>query len=159
MTEVMKVPDRGPGDPDDAVAGVERQVALLLRRADRNRRASTLAHTLERSAYLVLDLLAQHGPANVNALAERLRLDGSTVTRQLLAMERDGHVARRRDPHDGRATLVEPTPEGLEELARTRAARAAVYATVLADWSPDERAQLAAMLTRLNEDMDRLTRS
>jgi DNA-binding MarR family transcriptional regulator len=141
------------------VARIERQVALLLRRADSNRRSSRLSHTLDRSAYLVLDLLEEVGPENVNAIAEQLRLDGSTVTRQVLALERDGHVVRNRDPRDGRATLVEPTPEGLDALAVTREARATVYGDLLSTWLPEERSIFATLLTRLNDDMDRRTRT
>ena len=57
---------------DPAIADVERQVALLLRLADRNRRRSRrLEGTLDRSAYLALGLLVPIG-----LLAdERLRLD------------------------------------------------------------------------------------
>jgi sigma54-dependent transcription regulator len=33
-----------------------------------------------------------------------------------------------------------------------------VYATVLADWSDDDRAALANLLGRLNHDLDRFTR-
>ncbi|WP_456844529.1 MarR family winged helix-turn-helix transcriptional regulator [Cellulomonas sp. P5_C6] len=140
---------------DDAVVAVETQVALLLRLADRSRRATTrLASTLERSAYLALRLLDTTGPAGINEIADHLRLDASTVTRQVLAMEAAGYVTRERDVHDGRRAVVTMTPAGAAALAETRAARADVYADVLSDWSDDERRQLAVLLTRLNDDLD-----
>jgi len=140
---------------DPAIAEVERQVALLLRLADRNRRSSRrLDGTLERSAYLALGRLADDGPAGINEIADHLRLDASTVTRQVLQMEAAGYVSRGRDETDGRRSVITATPAGLEALARTRAARAEVYADVLAQWAPDEVVVLADALTRLNGSLD-----
>ena len=140
---------------DLAVTEIEAQVALLLRLADRNRRAnSRLADSLERSAYLVLRLLDTTGPAGINEIADHLRLDASTVTRQVLAMESAGLVTRERDPLDGRRAVVTGTPAGVAALAQTRSARAEVYADVLADWDAADREHLAALLTRLNDDLD-----
>jgi DNA-binding MarR family transcriptional regulator len=147
-----------PARADDAIIRIERQVALLLRRAERSQRTSVLSGTLERSAYLVLDILAETGPENVNSIAEQLRLDGSTVTRQVLAMERNGHVHRRRDPSDRRATLVEPTPEGLAELAHTRERRADLYRHLVGGWDAPDLETFARLLARLNEDLDVLAR-
>ena len=139
----------------DAIAQIETEVAMLLRLADRNRRTGdALEHTLDRSAYLLLRLLTERGPTNVNALAGLLRLDPSTVTRQLLAMEADALVLRDRDPQDGRGTLVTATDAGANALATTRSARAEVYADVLQEWSEADRSALADLLGRLNADLD-----
>jgi hypothetical protein len=54
---------------------------------------------------------------------------------------------------------VEPTPEGLDALAVTREARATVYGDLLSTWLPEERSIFATLLTRLNDDMDRRTRT
>jgi DNA-binding MarR family transcriptional regulator len=140
---------------DDTIARIEAEVAMLLRLADRNRRTGdALEGTLDRSAYLLLGRLATDGATNVNTLAGRLCLDPSTVTRQVLAMEADALVLRGRDPQDGRATLVTATDRGRAELAATRAARAALYAEMLAAWSPDDRTRMAELLARLNADLD-----
>jgi len=139
----------------DAIARIETEVAMLLRLADRNRRTGDeLEHALDRSAYLLLRLLTERGPTNVNALAGLLRLDPSTVTRQLLAMEADGLVRRGRDPQDGRGTLVTATDDGARALTTTRAARAEVYADVLEGWTDADRSTLADLLARLNADLD-----
>jgi len=141
--------------PDDSLRTIEAQVAMLLRLSDRTRRAGARARgEIERSAYLVLGVLAADGPTSVNAIADALRLDPSTVTRQVLAMEQAGQVVRAADASDGRVTLVRPTDEGLAALARTRDVRAAVYGEVLAAWPGDDLAELARLLTRLNEDVD-----
>lgn len=141
--------------PDDAVRTVEAQVAMLLRLSERTRRsASRRQGELERSAYLVLGVLAADGPASVNAIADALRLDPSTVTRQVLAMEQAGHVTRTADAADGRVTVVGATEEGLAALTRTREIRARLYGEILGAWSDADRADLARLLTRLNADVD-----
>lgn len=140
---------------DDAVPDVEEQVALLLRLADRNRRRSSrLEGTLDRSAYIALRHLTVAGPSGINDLADRLRLDASTVTRQVVAMEADGYVARGRDSTDGRRAVVTATPAGERALAHTRAVRAEVYDEILRRWSPADRRVLADALARLNADLD-----
>lgn len=140
------------GDP---TADVELQVALLLRLADHNRRSNPrLGGTLDRSAYLALRHLAATGPAGINEIAHHLRLDASTVTRQVLAMEAAGLVSRERDTHDGRRAVITATPAGHEALAATREARGAVYDELLADWAPADRRDLAVLLQRLNDALD-----
>ncbi|WP_148284008.1 MarR family winged helix-turn-helix transcriptional regulator [Luteimicrobium xylanilyticum] len=145
---------------DDAAATVlariEFQVAQLLRRADRSvSRGSKRPGTgvMDRAAYLLLHRLVGEGAENVNVLADRLGLDASTVTRQVAVLEKAGHVRRTRDPHDGRAVLVEPTDEGVEALAENRAERQELYGEVLGDWSRLDRALLAELLARLNSSL------
>ncbi|MCB7137084.1 MarR family winged helix-turn-helix transcriptional regulator [Cellulosimicrobium marinum] len=147
----------------DTLAAVELELAQLLRRAEGTRvsgtpRTAGRTAALDRSGYLILHALATHGPQNVHVLADRLGLDASTVTRQVVALEREGHVLRARDPDDGRAVLVEPTEPGLDVLALHRAARGDLYADVLADWSRLDRALLAELLGRLNADLDAFRR-
>jgi DNA-binding MarR family transcriptional regulator len=143
-------------DPD--VRTIEEQVALLLRLADRNRRRSSrFDGTLERSAYLALGRLVD-GPLSINEIADHLRLDASTVTRQVLAMEAAGHVTRERDEHDGRRAVISMTPAGAQALAATQAARYDVYREILEDWGAADRHQLGALLTRLNAELDAGTR-
>ncbi|MBD5786495.1 MarR family transcriptional regulator [Cellulosimicrobium terreum] len=147
---------------DDAalatLADVELEVAQLLRRAERTR-ASGEPHRadrrgLDRSGYLLLHALDTRGPQNVNALADHLGIDASTVTRQVVSLDKAGHVRRTRDPRDGRAVVVEATDTGIERLRRHREARAALYADVLRDWSRLDRALLAELLERLNDGLD-----
>ena len=147
-------------EPDDAVRTIEGQVAMLLRLSERTRRSAARRQgELERSAYLVLGVLAVDGSTSVNAIAEALRLDPSTVTRQVLAMEQAGLVTRTAHPDDGRVTVVEATDEGVDALRRTRDVRAALYGEILDAWSDADRADLARLLTRLNADVDAWARA
>ena len=82
---------------DEAVLGIiETQVAMLMRLGEATRRSTELKphRALDRAAYVILRQLQQAGPQNVSALAARLNLDGSTVTRQVTALQQDGLVDR-----------------------------------------------------------------
>jgi DNA-binding MarR family transcriptional regulator len=146
---------------DDAVLDtIETQVAMLMRLGEATRRATELKphRALDRSAYVILRHLQAAGPLNVSALADRLNLDGSTVTRQVTALEKDGLVQRTPDPRDGRGTVIAPTDKGLTQVDAVRKARREVYDVVLGDWSESDRAQLAAVLERLTETLDEYLR-
>ncbi|RZT80291.1 DNA-binding MarR family transcriptional regulator [Micromonospora violae] len=141
-------------DHDETTLGrIETEVALLMRFGEATRRATGTAEhrVLDRAAYVILRHLADAGPQNVSALAARLNLDGSTVTRQVSALQRDGLITRTPDPSDGRGTVISPTPAGLQRMAAVQAARTRLYGDMLADWTTDDRETLARLLTRLNQ--------
>jgi DNA-binding MarR family transcriptional regulator len=141
---------------DEVLGAIETQVALLMRLGEASRRSTGLKphRALDRAAYVILRHLQQDGPQNVSALADRLNLDGSTVTRQVTALQHDSLVERHRDPNDGRGTVIEATEIGLKQVDAVREARRALYDKVLSDWSPSERENLAATLTRLAGSID-----
>ncbi|MEU8285665.1 MarR family transcriptional regulator [Micromonospora sp. NPDC048905] len=141
-------------DHDETTLGqIETEVALLMRFGEATRRATGTAEhrVLDRAAYVILRHLADAGPQNVSALADRLNLDGSTVTRQVSALQRDGLITRTPDPSDGRGTVISPTPAGLQRMAVVQAARTRLYGDMLADWTTEDRATLASLLSRLNQ--------
>jgi DNA-binding MarR family transcriptional regulator len=146
---------------DDRVLGtIETQIAYLMRLGEASRRATVLKphRALDRAAYVILRHLQQDGPQNVSAIADRLNLDGSTVTRQVTALQQDGLIDRRPDPRDGRGTVITPTALGLKQVDAVRAARRELYDKVLADWSGDDRNELAATLERLTNAIDAYVR-
>ena len=65
-----------------------------------------------------LDMIARHGPFTPSTLAQRAGLHPATMTGVIDRLERDGWVARERDPADRRAVLVRALPERLTELVR-----------------------------------------
>jgi DNA-binding MarR family transcriptional regulator len=158
-----EAPDPGgqtPLEPDNGVIGqIELQLAVLLRHAAGATRASGGRPPLERSAYLLLAVLSAQEPTSVNALADRLGLNASTITRQVDAMEAAGLVRRVKHPEDGRVTLVEVTDRGRARFAAERAARHLFYDTVTAGWSKEDRLALARLLTRLNGALDAASRA
>jgi DNA-binding MarR family transcriptional regulator len=142
-------------DDDSALRVIETQVAMLMRLGEATRRSSPRPHrALDRAAYVILRFLQEAGPQNVSAVATRLNLDGSTVTRQISALHRDGLVERSADPQDGRGSVVAASELGLTQVDAVSQARRDLYDTVLREWSTEERLQLAHTLERLTRDMD-----
>jgi DNA-binding MarR family transcriptional regulator len=134
---------------------VETQLARLVRalEAVRLRRPDAPSQALDRAVYLLLRTLDVSGSSPVNALAEALDLDPSTAARQVTAMKRKGLIRTDRDPRDGRAVLVTPTTEGLQQMRRMRQARRERIAELLDEWPPEEKVVLARVLTRLNDSI------
>src|SRR5689334_16482853 len=141
---------------DEVLGAIETHIAMLMRLGEASRRSTGLKphRALDRAAYVILRHLERDGPQNVSALASRLNLDGSTVTRQVTALERDGLVERQPDPLDGRGTVIEPTEKGLVQVEAVRQARRALYDKILHDWPPEQRADLARALERLTLAID-----
>jgi DNA-binding MarR family transcriptional regulator len=130
-----------------AVTRLELEFALLARRLEANSRERPAP--LLRAHYLLLLRLAE-GPVAIGALAAELRLDGSTVTRQVNAMQQHGLVTKRANPSDGRGALVERTQKGAVAADTTRQQRLDRIARRFAGWSEADRAELAGWLARVN---------
>jgi DNA-binding MarR family transcriptional regulator len=145
---------------EEVLGAIETHIAMLMRLGEASRRSTGLKphRALDRAAYVILRHLEQDGPQNVSALAARLNLDGSTVTRQVSALQRDGLVERQPDPRDGRGTVIEPTEKGLTQVNAVRLARRALYDKMLHDWTREERAELARSLERLTTSIDEYVR-
>ena len=99
-------------------------------------------------AHTISELHAD-GPLSQQALAGRLRLQKSTVSRLVDELGRDGTVERQPNPADGRSVLIALTPAGHRKAERLRAAQTDLFAALLADISAAERRQLADLLDRL----------
>ena len=108
---------------------------------------------LDFSLLPVLWVLCEGGPARHTALAERLLLDASTVSRKVHHLEDLGLVRVSPDEHDARARQVELLPAGLDALDALRERRRDVIAEVLSQWSEADRALLHQLLQRFNQDL------
>jgi DNA-binding MarR family transcriptional regulator len=97
--------------------------------------------------------LERDGELRTGALAAAAGIDVSVASRQLAVLERQGHVARRPDPRDGRASLFRLTAAGAAALAAARSARAAWATGALAGWDEDDARLLVDLLDRLVADI------
>lgn len=96
-----------------------------------------------------LEVLAEKGPMRSLTLAEHLRLDKSTVTRVVDALERKGYVERKREADDSRALALAITSPGRALYQKINGELIAQQAELLADLDPEMRAAAADVIRRL----------
>ncbi|GAA4333774.1 MarR family transcriptional regulator [Pigmentiphaga soli] len=146
----MTPPGKPPGQPP-GIEVLEQELAYLARALEAVQRKRR--YPLDRAQYLLLALLERDGPLPVTALAERLLLDDSTVTRQVAAMAERGLVDRLPNPADGRSMLIRATPAGLETAGQMRDMRIGRVALLFEGWPDDDRVRMAELLARLNASL------
>ncbi len=105
---------------------------------------------LRQRQLVALSYLRDHGPARQQALAQSLCMDASSLVCLLNDLEDRDLIARRRDREDRRRGILELTEHGREALAEIDAVLAEIDAEILADLDDSERADLRALLGRLN---------
>ncbi|RFU83149.1 MarR family transcriptional regulator [Streptomyces triticagri] len=131
---------------------LQHQVAVFARRAEQTRLGGTgqLRNSMDRAAYLLLNRLDREGPMGVKALAASMGIDSSTVTRQVAPLVESGLVDRASHPEDGRAVVLELSPQGQRRLGEVRDSRRELMAQLTDDWDPEERDAFCVLLTRFN---------
>lgn len=97
----------------------------------------------------VLHTLARLGPMRLTELTASEQVTQSAVTQIVAKLERDGLVARRPDPSDGRAVLVSVTAAGAAIVDGRRADRIGHLARLVAGLTGEERAAVARALPAL----------
>lgn len=137
---------------EDLLEAISRELNLI----SRHQLASRSRGVLERSAYLLLNRIAATGPMTARELADALRLEISTVTRQIGAMLREDVVERIPDPAGGLASKLRITPTGEANLAADRELYRTSLAQVVTDWPDEECAELYRLLRALNEGIEQL---
>ncbi|MFJ6367946.1 MarR family winged helix-turn-helix transcriptional regulator [Streptomyces virginiae] len=89
------------------------------------------------------------GAVRQSELIKALGLDPSTVTKMLQRLEQSGHVRRRPDPADRRASLVEATDASRELLVEVREAWGELERQTLDGLDAAERAELTRLLGKV----------
>lgn len=141
-------------DASDTVQQMQYELMLLSRYQLRPHPRET--PMIERSAYLLLSRLELVEPMTLKELSQALRLDGSTVHRQLGALLRSGHVEYVQGMAGEVARRVAPTADGLAALIQTRASNEEGLRGVVGDWPEKERQQLLELLRKFNQDVETL---
>ncbi|MGR7024231.1 MarR family winged helix-turn-helix transcriptional regulator [Geodermatophilus sp. URMC 62] len=142
-----------PGTRDRLVAGIAH--VIRTGRHVSTRAAESVYGGLPSFGWALLLPLEREGEQRCSALAAQAGVDVSVVSRQVSALERQGYLERRPDPHDGRASLIRLSEAGAAVLARTRAVRSEWTAAALADWDEEDARRLGDLLERLAADLDR----
>jgi DNA-binding MarR family transcriptional regulator len=78
-----------------------------------------------------------------------LGIDNSTITPQAQKLERAGLITREPDPKDRRVAVLAITEAGRQLLERLHLSRREMLLEKLRDWTPSDRAAVAAALSRL----------
>jgi DNA-binding MarR family transcriptional regulator len=99
--------------------------------------------------FAVLSALAEAGPLSQQRLAERLRVNRTSMVAAADALERDGLVERRRDPADRRSYALHMTDAGLELLASRAEEVAGADEALTEALDARERARLNDLLRQL----------
>ncbi|MGH3185634.1 MAG: MarR family winged helix-turn-helix transcriptional regulator [Streptosporangiaceae bacterium] len=107
----------------------------------------------------VLGRIMEHGPLRLSGLASSLGVEKASMTPRVQQLERAGLIRRSPDPADGRASLLEISPEGRRVLARLHLARQELLEEILADWPEQERAAVASALGSLAGQLSRAPHS
>ena len=135
------------------VGQVPTQVSVLiarLARVVRHRLEQVLTPTGLRQRHVVaLSYLRGFGPTAQQSLAERLRMDPSSLVCLLNDLEESGLVVRTRDRSDRRRAIVQLSPDGERALRQVDHAVEAVEREMLTGLDADERSTLRRLLARL----------
>lgn len=107
-----------------------------------------------------LDLLSRRD-RTMRHLAERLRIDPSSATRAVQRLVADGLAERFAAPADGRVVMVRISETGRARHGEVDARRTHVMSVLLNEFTPEERGDLAGLLSRyvtaLDNTVTRLT--
>ncbi|WP_138443133.1 MarR family winged helix-turn-helix transcriptional regulator [Sinomonas susongensis] len=98
----------------------------------------------------VLRVIGEFGGRAVD-LAEKLNVTAPVLSRQINELQERGLVARRPDPEDRRAQLLELTESGRAKLAEVEDARIAVLLEMLAGWEQSDAASCTDSIRRLTD--------
>ena len=135
------------------VGPVPTQVSVLiarLARVVRHRLEQVLTPTGLRQRHVVaLSYLRGFGPTAQQSLAQRLRMDPSSLVCLLNDLEEAGLIVRTRDRSDRRRAIVLLSAEGERALCKVDDAVEAVEREMLTGLDADERRTLRRLLARL----------
>lgn len=122
-------------------------------RTSRRMRARTATNGiagLSLPQYHLLEALADEQALAVGALAEAAGVTAPTATRMFDGLVRDGFVERRHSETDRRVVLVSLTAKGRTSVRQARTLLHAWRQRMFDGLTPEERAEGARFLTRLN---------
>ena len=104
---------------------------------------------VDRSAIVILETLHQYGPMRMSELAEKVRLDRSTVSRQVAAVTESGLVGRASDSRDARAAVLSLTPRGQAVRYKVNTAWHDIAGNLIRDWEHQDQVQFVRLMRKL----------
>lgn len=107
------------------------------------------------AGYPVLHLLSEKGELTQKQLTEELKVEQSSVAQLLSRLERDGFIERRRDPEDGRASLIKLTRRAKSALPAIADIMDAGNDLAVAGMRKEEIATLIDLLKRMIDNFEK----
>lgn len=115
----------------------------------RNRELEPLNLSARQSASMLV--ICDHPGISQDALARRVALDKSNITRQLAVLEESGLVQRTPCPKDKRITRLYPTEKANEVLPQVRSVAQAWEKYLTEDFSEEELDVLEGLVDRMKQ--------
>ena len=140
----------------DALAGIEHEVGVLIRRVRRviGARAAMVHPDLQRAAYLMLAFVIEDGPQRSSTLAEKFEIDKGAISRQVQHLVDLDLFERQPDPADGRASILMVTAKGRKRYEQVNVHRRQLLDQRLGEWDDRDLEQFAELLGRYNESLE-----
>ena len=121
--------------------------AHLIAREKADRALDELGLTMK--GFAALATLASDGPVSQQRLSQRIRMDPATMVDVIDALERSGHIVRRRNPADRREYALQTTAKGRALLARAQRALVIAERDTVAGLNAAETRTLIELLGRI----------
>jgi DNA-binding MarR family transcriptional regulator len=103
----------------------------------------------------LLRAVVEAGEIRASDLASELFVTKTSISRYVNEMLKEGLLVQRRDPTDGRATLLRVSASGRRELEEREARRSALLRDLCEGWPTGDVATLTKLLQRLNDGINR----
>ena len=103
----------------------------------------------------LLRAVVEAGEIRASDLASELFVTKTSISRYVGEMLKEGLLVQRRDPRDGRATLLRASASGRRELEEREAKRSALLRSLCQGWPQGDVATLTRLLQRLNDGINR----
>ena len=94
------------------------------------------------------------GPTRASEVARRMGVQWPAMVRNLEGLEADALIARRPDPDDSRARLIELTDAGRQVIEEVRATLDPARSQLLSHMSDEELRQVITLVGRIRERLD-----
>lgn len=122
-------------------------------------RESARALGVDMCEWRSVQILGADGPSTINQVADRIAMDRGGTSRAIARLERRGLVARQPDPEDRRKSVVSLTGAGRRMQEQVAAFANAREERLTRGLTRTERAELAALLGRLESEIDEMLES
>jgi DNA-binding MarR family transcriptional regulator len=144
-----------PAPRPESLTRLEQEVGVLVRRIRHviGERSRLVHPDLQPAAYLMLAHVAAQGPMRASTVADLFTIDKGAISRQVTHLIELGLVEKSRDPDDGRAWLLQATPDARERLTSVAEARRRYLAERLTGWEDEDLEQFTDLLARYNETL------